>query len=53
MQRRQAFAVICALVFAGAALPAFADPSDAAFDALLVRYVVASLDGINRVDYRR
>jgi hypothetical protein len=53
MQRRQALALICALLFASAALPASADPSDAAFDALLVRYVVASPDGINRVDYRR
>ena len=53
MQRRQALHAICALVFAGAAVPALADPLDAAFDALLARYVVASSDRVNRVDYRR
>jgi hypothetical protein len=50
MLRRQALAAICALVFA---VPALADPSDAAFDALLTRYVVGGPDRINRVDYRR
>lgn len=53
MDRREALAVVCGLALAGLAGPGSADPSDSTFDALLARYVVASPDGVNRVDYRR
>lgn len=51
--RRSVLAAIATVIFAAqcAAQPA-SDP-DAAYDALLRRYVVASADGVNRVDYAR
>lgn len=44
-------AAVCAAAALFAAEPARAD--DAAYDALLSRYVSASADGVNRVDYAR
>ena len=46
MDRRQALGGICCVALAGLAVPAFAETSDAAFDVLLGRYVVADPDGV-------
>lgn len=53
MDRRRVLGAISLLMIAGFSVPAPAQTSEAAFDALLGTYVVPAPDGVNRVDYRR
>ncbi|NJO35097.1 MAG: DUF547 domain-containing protein [Rhodospirillales bacterium] len=53
MDRRQVIGAVFLLVCASIPVSALAEPSDATYDALLGKYVLASPDGVNRVDYKR
>lgn len=53
MDWRRAVGAISFLLIAGLSVPALAETSEPAFDALLGKYVVVAPDGVNRVDYKR
>ncbi len=53
MNRRDTLGAMCGLAIALATQPSWAETPDAAFDALLAKYVKRSADGVNRVDYAR
>lgn len=53
MNRRDTLVAMCGLAVALVSEPLSAETSDAAFDALLARYVKASADGVNRIDYAK
>ncbi len=51
MQRSGGFTSLCAVAIALLVMTAPANATDAAFDALLAKYVRGGNDGVNRVDY--
>jgi Protein of unknown function, DUF547 len=53
MNRRDTLVAMCGLAVALVGEPLSAETSEAAFDALLAKYVKPNADGVNRVDYAK
>lgn len=53
MNRRALLGAMCSLIVPALSRPVSAGTADAAFDALLAKYVKPNADGVNRVDYAR